>query len=150
MTEFNFRGGTYFLHFNGLALFDTYKKFGNDIAIGDLIDGSDAEHYRNLIWMLCETAQQGELYRRMLGYDNGQVLQFQQTLSAVTPAEILDIKLAVMEAVNEGFRRETKDEGDDDPYLLEFERENSKKKQSARASMRGRLQRVWACLTRRA
>ncbi len=145
MIDFEFRGGKYRLYFNGLALFDIYKKYGQEKGLLEMIENNDKESFETTIWMLCEFSKQGALYGRFLGEEPAQVLNFMQTLTAVQPAELVEIQAAVISCINEGFTREHPSELDSDPFLAEIEK--SKKKQYPKRNISERLRRAWACLT---
>lgn len=126
MIDFTFRGEEYHLYFNGSALFNAYAKFGADKNILDMIEPMNKAGFEATVWLLCELATQGELYRRFLGYTPRPRLDYAKTLVQIQPKELPEIKAAVIAAMNEGFAREA-DEGYD-PWLAELE--SQKKKQN--------------------
>lgn len=146
MIDFNFRGEEYHLYFNGYALFNAYAKFGADKNILDVIETMDKAGFEATVWLLCELATQGELYRRFLGYNPRPRLDYAKTLVQIQPKELPEIKEAVIAAMNEGFAREA-DEGYD-PWLAELESQK-KNKTSPKRSIPACLRRVWACLSGR-
>ena len=151
MTDFELRGGTYHLYLNGVGLFDIYKKFGQEKNLLDLIEPVTREGYEATVWILCELSAQGELYRRLQGYDPQPPLEYLKVLTQLQPHELPAVKKAVTEAIMEGFLRDHPDTEGYDPWLDEIDEANGvKKKASARPSIFERLRRAWACLCGRA
>lgn len=151
MIEFELRGGTYHLYLNGTALFDIYEKFGQVRNLLDLVEPFTREGYEATIWILCELSVQGELYRRCLGYEKSDTLNYLKTVAQVQPHEIPAIKAAVIEALREGFIREHASPEDYDPWLEEIEEKSGAKKNASLCrSIIARLRRAWACLFGRA
>lgn len=128
MIELELRGGTYHLYLNGTALFDIYGKFGQVRNLLDLVEPFTREGYEATIWILCELSTQGELYRRLQGYEKAEPLNYLKTLTQVQPYEIPGIKAAVIEALREGFIREHASAEAYDPWLDEIEESSGAKK----------------------
>ena len=126
MIDFNFRGEEYHLYFNGSVLFDAYARFGSDKNILDVIEPMDKAGFEATVWLLCELATQGELYRRFLGYTPRPRLVYAKTLVQIQPKELPEIKQAVIAALNEGFAREAEESYD--PWLAELESQKKKTK----------------------
>lgn len=148
MISYSYRGGNYHLYFNLAALLDFKEKY-QDQNLVELISRNDREGLEAAVWLLCQLSRQGELYRRYLGEDPGQVLDYERTLLSLTPAEQPMMQAALMAAVAEGFRREHPEEGADDPWLQEYEAEHSTKKASAGRRFVCFCRRLWASLSRR-
>lgn len=147
MIDFTFRGEEYHLYFNGAALFDAYARFGSDKNILDVIEPMDKAGFEATVWLLCELATQGELYRRFLGYTPRPRLDYAKTLVQIQPKELPEIKQAVIDALNEGFAREAEESYD--PWLAELESQK-KNKTSQKRSISDCLRRAWAYLCGRA
>lgn len=143
LTEFELDGKVYHLLLNGTALFNIYDHFGADADILELIQGTGRDSHEALLWMASELALQGELYRRVSGEDRGPILQLAQAAATVTPADIPALKLAVSQAVRDGFVRHHKAEDDVDVFLAEIEAQK-KTTQSRVRSIFGSLQRSLA------
>ena len=118
MISYSYRGGNYHLYFNLAALLDFKEKY-QDQNLVELISRNDREGLEAAVWLLCQLSRQGELYRRYLGEDPGQVLG------------------------------EHPEEGADDPWLQEYEAEHSTKKASAGRRFVCFCRRLWASLSRR-
>ena len=147
MIDFNFRGEEYHLYFNGSALFDAYARFGSDKNILDVIEPMDKAGFEATVWLLCELATQGELYRRFLGYTPRPRLVYAKTLVQIQPKELPEIKQAVIAALNEGFAREAEESYD--PWLAELESQK-KNKTSQKRSISAFLRRALDYLCGRA
>ena len=147
MIDFTFRGEEYHLYFNGSALFNAYAKFGADKNILDMIEPMNKAGFEATVWLLCELATQGELYRRFLGYTPRPRLDYAKTLVQIQPKELPEIKAAVIAAMNEGFAREADEEYD--PWLAELESQK-KNKTSPKRSISACLRRAWGYLCGRA
>lgn len=146
MIDFTFRGEEYHLYFNGSALFNAYAKFGADKNILDVIEPMNKAGFEATVWLLCELATQGELYRRLFGYTPRPRLDYAKALVQIQPKELPEIKQVVVAALNEGFARET-EEGYD-PWLAELESQK-KNKTLPKRSISDCLRRVLACLSGR-
>lgn len=144
MIEIEFRGEKYSLYFNGEALFNAYAKFGSDQNLFDRIGSMDKEGFHATLWMLCELSAQGELYRRMMGYDRKKYLDYARTLVQVQPHELPALRQAVMDAMKEGFVQKHPDRKGYDPWLAELEAQK-KKKFSRNLSISRLLHRDSAC-----
>lgn len=147
MIDFTFRGEEYHLYFNGSALFNAYAKFGADKNILDMIEPMNKAGFEATVWLLCELATQGELYRRFLGYTPQPRLDYAKTLVQIQPKELPEVKQAVIAALNEGFAREAEESYD--PWLAELESQK-KNKTSQKRSISACLRRAWGYLCGRA
>lgn len=149
MIEFAFRGGKYNLYFNGLLLYSFYDRYGRDDGILERLEQDNKDSLEINVWLLCELTRQAALYRRFLGEEPGEILDYARTLAAVQPVEIPGIRAAVTMAVAEGFRREHSSEEESDPWLQEFEAEKNPKKARPGRSIAAWLRSCWASLTKR-
>ena len=147
MIDFTFRGEEYHLYFNGSALFNAYARFGSDKNILDVIEPMDKAGFEATVWMLCELATQGELYRRFLGYTPRPRLIYAKTLVQIQPKELPEVKRGGIAALNEGFAREAEESYD--PWLAELESQK-KNKTSQKRSISACLRRAWDYLCGRA
>ena len=59
-------------------------------------------------------AERGELLRRRLGYDSGTIPEKDDFLHAVRPFEIVELKRAIMAAIELGYGREVTSPGDNE------------------------------------
>ena len=75
LINFAINGHEYHLLLNGTALFNCYDRLGREKTLMDHLEAGDKQGYDNMLWMLCEFAMQGELYRRWQGEDRGPILQ---------------------------------------------------------------------------
>lgn len=149
MQSFRFRGGDYRLHMNGLLLYAFYDRYGRDKGLVETLEQEGQEGLEANVWMLCELTRQANLYRKLLGEEAGESLDYARTLAAVIPAEIPEIRNAVALAVAEGFRRDHPGEEEADPWLQELEAEQNPKKARPGRSIAACLRACWASLFKR-
>ncbi len=149
MRSFRFRGGEYRLHMNGLLLYAFYDRYGRDKGLVETLEQEGKEGLEANVWILCELTRQAKLYRKLLGDEPGEALDYASTLAAVIPAEIPEIRSAVALAVAEGFRRDHPGEEEADPWLQELEAEKSPKKARPGRSIAAWLRSCWASLSKR-
>ena len=149
MQSFRFRGGEYRLHMNGLLLYAFYDRYGRDKGLVETLEQEGKEGLEANVWILCELTRQAKLYRKLLGDEPGEALDYASTLAAVIPAEIPEIRSAVALAVAEGFRRDHPGEEEADPWLQELEAEKSPKKARPGRSITACLRAFWASLSKR-
>lgn len=140
LIDFKLNGKTLHLLLNGDALFNCYERFGQDKTLLEQLEGEDRESFRRLVWMLCEFALQGELYRRYQGQDRGTILPYSQALAEILPSDIPRVKLALTATIREGFTRRHAGEEEMDPWLAEIEK---KKKELHAPNIFASLRRVW-------
>lgn len=150
MQSFRYRGGDYRLYFNGLLLYAFYDRYGKDKSVVDVLDQDGKDGLEANVWTLCELTRQANLYRKFLGEEPGETLDYARTLAAVTPGEIPEIRAAVAMAVAEGFRREHATQEEADPWLQEFEERDSPKKARPGRSIAACLRACWASLLKKA
>jgi len=124
-TEFEFNNNTFHLAMNGNALFDVYEKFGTKKNALELIEGNDKKTFLIICWMLFKFAEQGELVRRYQGYDR-QVIPTEDYFKVnLKPLDVPLAKLALRDAIVDGFRREEEDNKPVDLLLLENEKKKT-------------------------
>ena len=99
-------GVTYHLLLNGAALFELYDRFGDTGSLTDHLQGAGREAFENTCFFLAKLAEQGELWRRYLGYDHGPLPVADQLRITLSPLDAAAAKQAVIEAVLAGFRME--------------------------------------------
>lgn len=116
---------------NGEALFNFYERYGKEKTLLAQLEADDKEGFERMVWLLCELALQGELYRRYQGEDRGKIFPYNQALAEILPGDIPRIKLALTMAIREGFARQHPSDEDLDPWLAEIEKK--KKAQPVRS-----------------
>lgn len=99
-------GVTYHLLLNGAALFALYDRFGDRGSLADHLQGGGREAFENTCVFLAVLGEQGELWRRYLGYDHGPLPTAEGFRVGLSPMEAAAAKGAVMEALLKGFARE--------------------------------------------
>ena len=129
--DFEFNGRVYALSFTAEALFQVYDRFG---ACDDILEATHcleptAEGWRNCCWLAALMAAQGELQRRAQGYDKQPMLSVEELRTGFMAAENTRLRLAVREALAQGFHRDIPDpDTEKEVDLVLREREEAQKK----------------------
>ena len=105
-------GVEYELLFNGSAMFKMRELYGDD-NIAELLEGQTAITFQRTCKLAVILAEQGELLRRWLGYDQKEMLTEELLRLSLSPIGFLHLKNAVFDAVYEGYSREVKDENEE-------------------------------------
>lgn len=98
----------YFLVFTGEAMFQIKEKYGGIGPLMEQIERDTREGFLAACSAAAIMAEQGELVRRRLGYDPGEIPEADDFSLLVLPHEIVGLKNAVINAVALGFGREVK------------------------------------------
>lgn len=135
LVDFELDGQKFHLLLNAAALFDCYDRFGDTGDLTDHITGTSRESLDNTVWMLVKLAQQGEAYRRYLGFEKEKMLTVERAQQTMAPADVSRARAAIWETVHLGFSRQHRSEAEDiDLGLAELQ------KKTALAS---RLRNIW-------
>lgn len=126
LITYELNGKQLYLLLNGEALFDCYDKLGREKSLLEHLEAEDKAGFENMVWMLCELAMQGELYRRYQGEDRGPILTYGQAITEILPTDIPQLKLALSAAIRNGFLRENPSDEDQDPWLAEIDQKKKK------------------------
>ena len=119
-------GREYYLFFNAEAMFGMNKLCGSANELIQTIFPETSEAYGILCKSLVLLSEQGELARRVLGYDKRPMLTEEQARTLVQPIETLPLKMAVVSAVTIGYGREVEDsDGVVDLVLQEIEKKTA-------------------------
>ena len=148
--EFEFNGRYYFLAMTAEALFTVYDQFGytTDILATTGCLEPTVDGYKNLCWMAALLASQGELQRRRMGYSAQEMLSADDLRTNLPPTKVAELQDAVVEAMQEGFRRETEPEEEQEINLVLRERDEAeKKKQDIRDAVDILLQQLISAIT---
>ena len=109
-------GHTYYLLYNGAAMFACNDAFGAG-KILECIAPNDLEGYEAQCKAVVILAEQGELSRRYYGYDSSEMLTAERLKLETSPVELLAMKQALMKAVLLGYGREI---GEDDDQTIDL------------------------------
>lgn len=133
--EYKFNDKTYYLVFTAEALFTVYDKFGytSDILTTTGCLESTAEGWKNCCYLAALMASQGELQRRRMGYRPADMLDMETLRTGLRPAQVPELRLAVRQALEEGFRREVAPDEPEEVNLVLAAREEAEKKKRAQA-----------------
>lgn len=119
-TKWTFDGKDYYLSYNVMAVHQIY-----DLGIEDLsavISDRGAKAFEQVCRAAEIMIQQGELIRRYLGYDPGNVITAENLMLMLTTGEDISLRGAMMAAVLEGLRSETDERQEVDLGLLELQK----------------------------
>lgn len=113
----------YYLIYNAAAMFAINAEEGMFEKIGD----TGAEGFDAACHIAAIMAQQGELVRRYEGYDKGRIPDADLFRLTATPKEALEIKKAIIMAVQRGIGQEVESDKDVDLGLERLAAKNKKK-----------------------
>lgn len=106
--KINISGEEYYLVLDGEAMFTIRDEFGGTKLLLESIEADTREAFENTCAAAAIMAERGELIRRRLGYDAGEIPERDDFLLLVRPYEIVDLKNAVIKAITLGYGREVK------------------------------------------
>ena len=124
--KINFAGQTYYLLFNGTAMFAFDDAFGGSSAYLEKSGTPGKDAFDAVCTAASILAEQGELARRALGYESAPILERETLLACVTPADILSLRQATLSAILAGYGREVESSDDIDLDLMELEQKKTK------------------------
>lgn len=104
--DYEWNGQTLHLLLNGAALFDAYDKFGTDAELLDIITGSSKKSFLATCWLTYKLAEQGELARRVEGFDREKIPSALRLTALMTPMDVARARRAIGRAVRIGFEME--------------------------------------------
>ncbi len=99
-------GVTYHLLLNGAALFDLYDKFGDKGSLADHLQGSGRTAFDNTCAFLTILTEQGELWRRYLGYGHGPLPTTRNIRDLISRSGVGLAKIYVMRALISGLHQD--------------------------------------------
>lgn len=120
-------GVTYYLVFDGEAMFALRDIYGGTQLALEAIEPDTREGFAATCAIAALLAERGELLRRRLGYDSGTIPEKDDFLLAVRPFEIVELKRAIMTAIELGYGREVATPGDEiDEGLAELNQKKTR------------------------
>lgn len=99
-----------YLVFTGEAMFQIQEKFGGTAELLDLMKNGTREAFDAVYSAAAILAEQGELARRHLGYDETPIIDAEAIAATTTPGEAARLILSISTAIALGYGREIKDE----------------------------------------
>lgn len=150
--DFEFNGHTYALSFTAEALFTVYDKFGytSDILGTTHVLEPTLEGWKNCCWLAALMASQGELQRRHRGEDAHRMITMEELRTGFMAAESADLRLAVRQALEQGFHRDVPAPDEDqevDLVLLEREEAEKKVREAGVAALNSWLRQLFASIS---
>ena len=120
-------GVTYYLVFDGEAMFMLRDMYGGTQRALEAIEPDTREGFTATCAIAALLAERGELLRRRLGYDCGGIPEKDDLLLAVWPFGIVELKRAIMTAIELGYGREVTTPGDEiDEGLAELNQKKTR------------------------
>ena len=120
-------GESYYLIFNGAAMFAIEEEFGGASKMLDGL-GDTSDGYDKLCRAVAILAEQGELTRRYMGYEAGEVLTADTVKTMATPLDVVELKQATVKAVMLGYGRDiTDDKAEVDLGLVELQQKKTRR-----------------------
>ena len=117
--------------FNAAAYFAAAEKYPEN-GIVAAIAGQGPESFDALCWALAELAQQGELARRDMGYDSGEMLTVERVRRQLMPAQLPEAREIVLRTIAKGLKN---GEGNDSDEVDEVLAELAEQKKNGRNHM---------------
>ena len=106
MATIEWDGHRYDLNYSVEVMFQVTERFGGVDRMLEAIEGETKESFEALRWMFVTLANDGELARRAMGYDQGTFLTEDAINTRMSPYRLLELKNAVMQAIRLGYSRE--------------------------------------------
>lgn len=125
LVKYDLDNNTYYLCFNGTAMFEINELLGEKRII-DLLTDNTAQSYQLTCQVLSILSEQGEAVRRYLGYDTQKPLTVDEILSIASPVDMLLMKNAIMKAVAIGYGKEINEDDEVDTGLIELQKKTDK------------------------
>ena len=119
-------GETYYLAFNGAAMFAFEDAFGGSSAYLEQAGAAGRAGFEAVCRAAAILAEQGELARRALGYDRGHIPTAEQILAWAAPLDTARLRQAVLNAIVAGYGRQVEGGEDADLGLMELEQKKTK------------------------
>jgi hypothetical protein len=115
-----------YLNYSIEVMFNMTDKYGDIATALDKIGNDTREAFADVIWFAVNMANDGELMRRALGYEHGKIFKGDEPeFTHIYPLEAMELKNAVVNAINAGYvREETRGQEDVD---IGLEKLNQKK-----------------------
>lgn len=119
-TKWTFGGKDYYLSYNVMAVHKIYDLGIEDLSVA--ISDRGAKAFEQVCRAAEIMIQQGELIRRYLGYDPGNVIAAEDLMLMLTTGEDLSLRGTMMAAVLDGLKSETDERQEVDLGLLELQK----------------------------
>jgi len=115
------------LNYSVEVMFDVIDKYENIQNALKLLEQNNKESFEVLRWLAVKMANDGELCRREAGLDKNPIVKDADISLRMKPLEYEELKVAVIEAITQGYRREVVDPNEYyDAEFLEYEAKKAK------------------------
>lgn len=102
-------------------------ELGDGDKISDITKNKTKESFDKLLKIVCIMAEQGELYRRYLGYEPANIITEDALRIIATPKDWAVLKVGVLQAFVEGMSQDCTDEDEEiDLGLMELNKDKKK------------------------
>lgn len=119
-------GTEHYLMFDGEAMFAIRDEYGGSQLLLEAMEQDTREGFSTACAAAAILAERGELIRRRLGYEPGNIPERDDFALYIKPSEIVKVKNAVITAITLGYGREIEAPGGDE-HDLGLEELNQKK-----------------------
>lgn len=123
-TEFQWHGAEYWLKYNFDAMTTLDERFPETDYAAEIV-----QNYAGNMEVVCAVASelmtQGEAIRRFWGYPGRRLPSAEELRTISTPAEYVDLVVALVKELLRGNGKSEADPEDDDPWLLEAEKKKN-------------------------
>lgn len=119
-------GQDYYLAFNGAAMFAFEDAFGGSAAYLEKAAAMGREAFEAICEAVAILAEQGELARRAMGYDQGPIPDRELLMACTMPSDMIRLRQAVLNAIVTGYGRQVENQEDVDLGLVELEQKKTK------------------------
>ena len=125
-----FDGVTYHLSFTAEAMFTVFEKYGEDydVIASTHCGENTVEGWKAACWLGALLAAQGELQRRYMGEEAVPMLTAERLRRTASPADMRDLRAAILQAVALGLRREILPDEAEEVDAVLAERDAAQKK----------------------
>lgn len=127
--NFEYNGRPFEAYCPAAAIFDIYEHWNKVGPVAEItgFDKDTREGFDACCWLLAEFCRWGELRRRWLGEDPRDMLTVAE-LTLAPPTELPQMRLTVMAALAEAFRRDIPDPEKEEEDLVLRDLDNAQKK----------------------
>lgn len=108
------------LNFSVAVMFDMNDRYGNLEKALNALEGNGKDGFEAVRWFAIQMANDAELCRRDQGYDPHPMLSEADISIRMQPLAYAMLKSAIVEAITQGFQRETSTKGEIDLGLEEL------------------------------
>lgn len=111
--KINLAGRERYLCFTVEAMFQIEERFGGTRELTDTMEANSRTGFEAACGAAAILAEQGELCRRSMGYEQEPLCSAEEIAAAMAPSDLARLKLAVVSAITLGYGREVEPANDE-------------------------------------